>query len=766
MFLLHVKSDEVKRVVLLWLLSAVLAMGFAMGWSAANTLLIKRVGIVYLPYAYVLTNVLGIIGSFVYILLSNRLSQCQLLKISVAMMGSVLLVAVLLLNLFSGGSELEFSLILFFLLVFGVNGLIGLTISMQVWSFADALFRPSEGTRIFPILGTALPIGGVIGGALINLLVSYIGVVNFVALWGCLYFVALGLVIKLHHSFGAYLTTRSRAGGDRQTVLGRLKHDVGAGFSFCWHYRLVRVLLFLVTCWGIVSYLRDYQCSFVFNATFPAEEDLNRYYGYYNVAINVTMILAQLFIAGRLLKQVGVGNGLFALPGAAFIGLSWLFISPSFLPALALAYFWDVVGAVMQGNAHQLIYTGVKGEYRTRARAFIGGIIRPLGGVLGSSVIIIFNSLLLHYHWLSAAALTLVALAVAVLWLFLANRTRRSYISSLIDNSKVEERRDALDSIDALGESHHNQAIRQLIELLTKSPKKEVQLAALAALGRSNSLMAVRYVTALLSDPDDDLRAAAIRSLVQLNKSRNQPFLKFNLRRRMEEMLRVDPSPDVRSEALAYMVSVHPDRNLPEFAAEMLLSADPVIRERTIMTLAATDLPFLDYSIEQFLKDPEPRVRAAAIKALHSFPERVGQILPPLRELLASAEPGGRLAGLKALPDVEGLDVQDVLAQLLKDEDANIRIFAALNYLMRSPRDGSSVTVAVDILVRAIGDPDKQEFLAAEIVPLLPDLPEECLDELLIEVAGLPLEGQKNLPALRNFFHVLEKREPVAVSFG
>lgn len=761
MFLLQIKADEVKKVLLLWSITALLAMGFAMGWSAVTTLIVKRAGVVYLPYAYTIINILGIFFSLTYMSYANRIPQGRFLLYATSVSGAVLLLAVVILHLSLSHDDkgLSPALVLFFILAFGANGAINTTLSVQVYNLADALFHPSQATRLFPILATALPIGGVLGGLSINLIIAHIGVINLVTAWAVCCLVAAMLIRKLSNTYGAYLTSRRRRSVKDQAPLVLAWQGVKEGVTRL-RYPLVRTLLFVTIFYAAGYYVfQDYLHSCVMNATFGSEETLNRYYGYYAIAINVSLVLAQICLASRLLKKIGISNGLFFLPGALFISFAFLFFYPSFLPALLMHYFADFSYSVMDSNSKQLAYHGITSDYRSRVRAFQGGIAKPIGVVVASGAIILINNLIPNLWLPSEYIVVLTGLVCVAIWLLFVGRVRHYYLRALVDNSKADNRRDALDAIESLGESRHSQAIKQLVYLLTKDPDKEIKLASLKAIGHTNSLSAIRYVTALLESPDEDFRAAAVRALVKLERARMQPFLKFNLRSQMEEMLKNDPSAAVRSEALAYIMSVHPDRNLPKFVAEMLRCGDPAIRERTISTLAATGLPYLDYSIDRFLRDPDPMVQAAAIKALHHFPERLEELLPILQRLIASPDKESRLAGLKALVEVPELAPTDSLVSLFQDQELEIRVFAALNYLNRSSGGGDLAKEALDVIVQALSSPNEQDFLATELVPLLPDLPEEVLDMLLIQLASLPPERQNALPALGRFHQALEKMD-------
>ena len=75
MSLLDIRRDEWSKVTLTWLMSALLAMGYTIGWSAIHSMLVKRLGVGFLPYSYIGIAVLGMLGSSVYLLFADTVRR-------------------------------------------------------------------------------------------------------------------------------------------------------------------------------------------------------------------------------------------------------------------------------------------------------------------------------------------------------------------------------------------------------------------------------------------------------------------------------------------------------------------------------------------------------------------------------------------------------------------------------------------------------------------------------------------------------------------
>ena len=88
-----IQKDEISKVVITWSMVALLAIGYAIGWSAVHSMLVKRMGIEYLPYTYIGISLLGVLGSSVYLMFADVVRRDRLLMIFALVTGLMLLLA-------------------------------------------------------------------------------------------------------------------------------------------------------------------------------------------------------------------------------------------------------------------------------------------------------------------------------------------------------------------------------------------------------------------------------------------------------------------------------------------------------------------------------------------------------------------------------------------------------------------------------------------------------------------------------------------------
>ena len=93
---LDIRRDEVAKVWITWTMVALISIGYAIGWSAVHSMLVKRMGVEYLPYTYIGISILGMIGSTVYLSLADALRRDRLLILFCIATGATLIIARLL----------------------------------------------------------------------------------------------------------------------------------------------------------------------------------------------------------------------------------------------------------------------------------------------------------------------------------------------------------------------------------------------------------------------------------------------------------------------------------------------------------------------------------------------------------------------------------------------------------------------------------------------------------------------------------------------
>ena len=743
MSFLDIRRDEIAKAAVTWAMCALLSIGYAIGWSAVHSMLVKRMGVDYLPYTYIGISLLGVFGSSIYLLFADAVRRDRLLIVFAGATGLALVLARLLVTARPEGEKgFTLPLLLFFLAVFFAQGVGNSTLGTQVWTIINDLFRPSQGRRIYPLLGTAGTIGGIAGGASIHFLAGSLGTANLVLIWAASIWLLIPLTLWLRKRFGGELRGRHAGATAAQPRGNHLRE----GWAFLTSSKMAAILGFVAVMFWVVGSVGDFQYTRIMNATFPLESNLASYYGVYGMVINASGLFVQIFFSGYLIRRIGIARGLCALPLTALAGFALIAARFTFWPGIALRYAWDMVGMTVQGNSYQLAMNAVPAALRARVRGFIDGVVNPLGGVLGGLLI-----LSLH-HLFDATGkrglsdpVTLAGLALATAWLVIVARSGKIYINTVAENLRSAEKRTAMDAVDCLEEPGNPRA-EELLSEVAEMPDPEMRAAGARVRGAIRSPASLRALAISCADPSPRVRHASLQALAHVPRKLALPREALDA---TAALIESDPDLSVRTEALHLLILLEPSANAGELATRWLKHDSADVRARIVDALAKLE-GGNRHLLEPLLADPSPAVRAAAVCALWGDAGSRGPARTALAALLA--DPAAHAHSLAACHRTDECPDPSAPLRLLDSPDPVARVLAGAAVLRFLP-DPATHGHALEIIFQTLGDEACSERLRAEVLPLVPDLGEDAADAILLAAAKLPPESKSRVAVVLGEWH-------------
>lgn len=743
MSLLEIRRDEVTKIALTWAMCALLAIGYAIGWSAVHSMLVKRMGVEYLPYTYIGISLLGVLGSSVYLSFADAVRRDRLLVWFCGLTGLALLGARTLVSARPDGETgVTASLVLFFAAVFFAQGVGNATLGTQVWTIINDLVRPSQGRRLYPILGTAGTVGGIAGGASIHFLAQALGTANLVVLWALAIWAIIPLTWLVRAKFGGELRGLRPAEAARSAHRDRL----GQGWAFFRSSKMARTLGVVAVLFWVVGSVADFQYTRIMNATFPDESSLAGYYGIYGMVINASGLLVQVFFSGYLIRRIGVGRGLVALPATVLGGFCLIAASFSFWSGLLMRYAWDMVGMTVQGNSYQLSLNAIPTALRGRVRGIIDGVINPLGGVLGGMLILVLHALFDSRKgsgW--DDPVTVSGLVLAGLWLFLVAGAQRNYLGILEQNLAACDKRTVLDAIESLEEPGSAKAAI-LLEKAASSGDGEVRANVARTRGGSRDRYALDGLRASCDDPMSSVRKASVQALARFSGG-----VPAGARPDVERLLECDPDPRVRAAALKALLAGSSPAGSRQLAERWLSHPDSAIRARAVEAVGRSDWDFVPL-LAPLLDDPVPLVRAHAARELRGNASTRERAKIVLGEVLEDAQAGveAHEVALATCHVDEVSRGMPVPGHLLRSADPAVRVLALALGLGGGVGEREALLAGI---FQALGEPANLDRLRAGLLPHLPDFSEQVADAILMASASLDPSRRQNVGAVLAEWH-------------
>lgn len=680
-----VRAGEGTAVVLTFLYIAVVVASFLLAKPIRNGLFLRQYGAYALVYVY--AGVPAALSLFVaaYSRIAARVGQRRIIILSLWFFCANIL---LFWYLFRFGS--------FWLLpaIFYVwVNCFGIIAPVQAWSFAGAIFDTRQARRLFGLVGSGASLGAIAGGFLGKVLLGPVGgTVNLLLVLAALVAVAALIVTAA--------ARRLPRKGLRRRARRRVPfRETVKTIADSRYLRLLTALVFLV---AIATQWIAFQFNLVADARFGGDADrLTEFFSGFNFYLGVTAFAIQLLLTGPALRRFGLAWVILALPASLGAATALIIALPAFWPVVLASAFDQGLRFSLDKSSYELLYLPIPSAIRSSVKAAIDIFVNRAADAIGAVVLgLVTRGFLgmggLELELQGTAALNL---AVILVWMLVAGRLRREYVTAIqenIHNQRIESERARAAALE-----------RSIAEALSAKLAADEPADVLYALDLLEAQTPPSHpaLHGLLTHPSPIVRRRAV-SLLNTTGDRSAAA-------DVERLLR-DADLETRTEALLYL-SRH-------------LGVDPLTKVRELGD-------FADFSIRSgivaFLASPGPAQNLDAARLM-------------IDKMLEERGPEGARARAEAARLVGRVtaDFQPQLERLLApDEDDPDVLRHAIRAAGRRRARG-----LVEAIAGRLGHP----ALAAEAVEALGRLGDDvipCLRDRMQD-PSVPIEVKREIPAV------------------
>ena len=306
-------------------------------------------------------------------------------------------------------------------------GIFNLMIIAQFWSFANDVYTPEEGKRLFAIVGFGQTLGATCGGLLSKFLIGRLQVHDLMLVAG-VFLIGYLLLIRIVNRRDRSESSQAAANADKPL------QDRRGGFALVFQDRYLLLIGLLLLILNFVNTNGEYILGRVVTekATLLAgnqaggdefiEEFIGKFYADYFTWVSALTAFIQIVLVARIMQHVGVRAALFVLP---LVSLSAYGII-AFIPMLAL-----IRGAKIAENSldyslnntvRQALFLPTSREAKYKAKAAIDTIFVRAGDL--SSAGLVFLGTLLA---LQPRDFAIVNMALVLLWILIVVGIGRRY---------------------------------------------------------------------------------------------------------------------------------------------------------------------------------------------------------------------------------------------------------------------------------------------------------------------------------------------------
>jgi AAA family ATP:ADP antiporter len=401
----RVEASEALSVVVMTLAVFLLLTAYYLLKTAREPLILLHGGAEVKSYAAAGQAMLLLVVVQAYSQVAQRVGRLRLLTVVYLFFASNLLV-------FAALARANVNIgIPFFLWV----GVFNYTAIAQFWAFAADVYGPTQGTRLFAILGIGSSVGAVAGARIARSLIV-VGPQALMLLAAVILLVCVALYAWVDRRQAAVPQAPTATPAKEEALM----HEGPFHLLLRDRYLLLVAALTLVLNWCNANgeYILDRTLlASVADARargMTPEAFVGAFKADYFAWVNVAGVTVQMFAVSRVLARWGVRGALVILPVVAFAGYSFVLVTPVLWLIRAAKVAENSLDYSLQNTARQALYLVTSRVEKYVGKTLVDTFLVRVGDVLSALVVLLGSRIGIATRTFAALNLVLVGLWIAV----------------------------------------------------------------------------------------------------------------------------------------------------------------------------------------------------------------------------------------------------------------------------------------------------------------------------------------------------------------
>lgn len=308
-------------------------------------------------------------------------------------------------------------------------GVFNVLVPAQFWGFANDIYSPEEGKRLFPIVAFGATFGAFSGSLVAGWLVEPLGLYQMMLVSGAILVVCILLAWIIH----IRETKRVQETLSKSIQMESMEEDKekplkkGGGFKLVFKKRYLLYLAIFVLLLNFINtngefilgkYVEREAAKVVEldrSGGLNTEEYIGKFYADFFKYMNLFGILIQLFIVSRIFKWIGVRGALFVLPFIALGGYAFIAIGASLLIVKWVKVTENGTDYSLMNTTRHALFLITSREEKYKAKAAIDTFFHRSGDVLSALIVFIGTT----YLALNSTGFAGFNVVLCLLWIFL-----------------------------------------------------------------------------------------------------------------------------------------------------------------------------------------------------------------------------------------------------------------------------------------------------------------------------------------------------------
>ena len=308
-------------------------------------------------------------------------------------------------------------------------GVFSLMVLAQFWAYANDIYTPEAGKRLFAVIAFGASSGAVFGAWISSHLIRLIGVSPLL--------LAAAAILTMSLILFNVIDLRGQAARPGQADSPKEDVPIGDGNAFALvlrnRYLLLMALVIFLLNWVnstgeyilavIVKHAADASVAAGTLSTGEEERFIGAFFADYFQIVNTAGMVLQLFVVSRVVKYLGVPAALCIVPLVALGS----YATAAFIPSLAIMR-WvktaeNSVNYSLMNTVRQMLFLPTTREEKYKAKQVIDSFVVRAGDVLAAVTVYLGTT----FFALSVSQFAWINVALVLVWLILAVLTGREF---------------------------------------------------------------------------------------------------------------------------------------------------------------------------------------------------------------------------------------------------------------------------------------------------------------------------------------------------
>lgn len=279
-------------------------------------------------------------------------------------------------------------------------GIFNYSVVAQFWSFANDLYSPEAGKRLFVIIAFGASLGAAMGSGITTFLIEPLGIYQLLLLAGALLLISLIItnIVDARQKNELSAADSKRAESISEPL------DKSGAFRLVFQHKYLLLIALLMMFLNWVNTTGEYILGRIVTETAKAAVDsgsagglsvgeyIGRFYSIFFNIVNWTAITMQLFLVSRIIKYLGIRIAILILPIIAFGGYIFIAIFPVLAIVRWIKTAENATDYSLQNTVRNILFLPTNREQKYKAKQAIDTFFVRAGDTLSALLVYVGTS--------------------------------------------------------------------------------------------------------------------------------------------------------------------------------------------------------------------------------------------------------------------------------------------------------------------------------------------------------------------------------------